>query len=460
MVITLDKHKRPLGHCTERAARKLMEQRRAVIYRYFPMVIIIKDLDARVVKPSHNYRIKLDLGAKVTGLTVVEDDRVILFMQIEHRGEQVVDNLRTRNQVRRNRRSRETGYRKPKFKKGKYESPRPEGWMPPSQHSIGDNVIVWVNRIIRYLGPCDVSVEMVKFDTQLLQNHNIEGEQYQHGTLYGYELKEYLKEKYANTCQYCGGLTNDHRLEWEHKIPRSRGGSDSVDNATLACHTCNNAKGDRTPDEWLAEMKKVVKPSDLILRRIECTEKVVKGETVGKGLRYAAWCNTTRWYIWNAIKSSGGVTSMEYSTGGRTAYNRNQLGVAKDHHLDAMCVGKTNPEKGYRGTSQLVLYVRAEGRGSRLRGKLNNCGIIVTKWKDNTKRQNGFQTGDIVKADIPDGKYKGSYTGRVTIRHSNTFMLKVRGLKRFDVNIKHLTLRQHVDGYSYAYGKPKEKDVG
>jgi hypothetical protein len=39
-----------------------------------------------------------------------------------------------------------------------------------------------------------VSPELVKFDTQLMQNSNISGVQYQQGTLAGYELREYLLE--------------------------------------------------------------------------------------------------------------------------------------------------------------------------------------------------------------------------------------------------------------------------
>ena len=453
MVITLDKHKKPLGHCTEKRARKLLKKRRACVYRYYPFTIIMMDLDVRNIRPKHSYRIKIDPGAKHTGITVVEDDRVILFMQVEHRGDQVAEHLKTRSAARRNRRNRETPYRRCKYKNGRNaKTPRPEGWLPPSQKSIVSNIVTWVNRLGRYLGPRDVSIESVKFDTQLMENPDISGEAYQQGTLYGYELKEYLKEKYASTCQYCGGKTDDHRLEWEHMIPRSRGGSDSIKNATLACHTCNQEKGNRTPEEWLSDLQSMKRPSELDKTRMECIKRTLSGKTTGKGLRYAAWANITRWRLANDIWSIPSVKSIEISTGGRTAYNRHVLGVLKDHHLDAMCVGRHIPKNGYRSTNQLVLYVKAMGRGTRLRGGLDKCGIIENKWTDRRKRFAGLQTGDIVHATIPNGKYAGSYTGRIMIRKSESHDIRCvdGGLVTGTKNTIY-TVRQRSDGYTYSY---------
>lgn len=51
------------------------------------------------------------------------------------------------------------------------------------------------------------------------------------------------------TCRYCG-----HKVSMphaDHIIPRSRGGSDHVDNLATSCPDCNRRKGARTPDEWL-----------------------------------------------------------------------------------------------------------------------------------------------------------------------------------------------------------------
>jgi 5-methylcytosine-specific restriction endonuclease McrA len=73
----------------------------------------------------------------------------------------------------------------------------------------------------------------VKFDTQLMENPDISGIEYQQGELAGYEVREYLLSKWGRKCAYCSktGLP----LQIEHIIPRSRGGSDRVSNLTLAC---------------------------------------------------------------------------------------------------------------------------------------------------------------------------------------------------------------------------------
>ena len=63
MVFTLDKRKQPLGHCTPKRARQLIEKGRACVYRYFPFTIILKDIDIRELVVEHCYKIKLDPGS-------------------------------------------------------------------------------------------------------------------------------------------------------------------------------------------------------------------------------------------------------------------------------------------------------------------------------------------------------------------------------------------------------------
>lgn len=107
MVIALDRNKRPLGFMGERRCRILLERKRAVLYRYFPTIVILKDVDARKLSGLSSYRIKIDPGAKYTGIAIVRDDtnEFMYAMQIEHRGEQIKKNLDTRRNARGDRRS-------------------------------------------------------------------------------------------------------------------------------------------------------------------------------------------------------------------------------------------------------------------------------------------------------------------------------------------------------------------
>lgn len=55
-------------------------------------------------------------------------------------------------------------------------------------------------------------------------------------------------------CSYCGRKCNTGNYHKDHVIPVSRGGSDSIDNLTIACQECNYAKSDMLPDEFFAFM--------------------------------------------------------------------------------------------------------------------------------------------------------------------------------------------------------------
>lgn len=408
------------------------------------------DADVENFRNILTYRIKIDPGSKHTGIAVVcnETGDVMLYMQIEHRGEQVKKNLDARKGARRNRRSRETRYRRPKFRPGReQETARPDGWLPPSVKSTADSVISWVRRLSRWIRITECSFEAVRFDSQLMDNPEVEGAEYQHGTLFGTELREYLLEKCGHTCQYCGGKSGDTVLEWEHIRPKSRGGSDSVKNATLSCRRCNSEKGSMTPDEWSEKIasKKVL--SELDRARLNGIEDVKAG-TAKVSNRYSAWAGSCRRYIERFLFGMFG--EVECSSGGKTKYNRTEvLHLPKDHHYDALCVGAV-PEGGYRDrTNGWVLMTKATGRGSRFRGLTNSCGIITVKFRDRSKTCRGFMTGDIVRADVPKGKHIGRHTGRITIRKSGTFALAGTDGVRRDVNCRCMTVLQKADGYNY-----------
>ncbi len=454
MVIALDKNKRPLGFITERRARKLMEKKRACLYRVFPAVVIIKDVDARKLSVPE-CRVKIDPGSKYTGIAIVRTDtnEVMFYAQIEHRGVSIHEAMLTRSQTRRNRRTRETRYRRCKFKKGEYDSSRKKGWLPPSVKSVADNITSWVKTLKKYVNITSCSFEAVRIDTQLMDNPGIEGIEYQQGELFGYEVKEYLLDKYQHECQYCHGKSKDPVLEWEHKTPKSRGGSNSMKNATLACHTCNSDKDDRTPEEWLKALKASGKTDELTEARIEGIQNVIDGKTGGSN-RYCAWVTSTRRYAEKYLYDEFGEDSVECSSGGRTKYNRITLGLPKDHHYDALSVG-TVPGEGYIDrTNGYVLYIKAMGRGNRLRGNINKCGIIVTKYKDNAKTYKGFMTGDIVTANVPDNyKHHGRMYGRIAIRKTGNFDIKEPDKKKHNVKCDFCKVIQKADGYNYHYGK-------
>ena len=64
-------------------------------------------------------------------------------------------------------------------------------------------------------------------------------------------------------CQYCG--SHQKPLTVDHVLPKNRGGEDSWENLVCACVTCNNRKGNRTPEEArMPLLRRPQRPSHLI----------------------------------------------------------------------------------------------------------------------------------------------------------------------------------------------------
>jgi len=57
-----------------------------------------------------------------------------------------------------------------------------------------------------------------------------------------YALRWQIFERDNFTCQYCGQSAPNVKLEIDHKIPISEGGTDNHDNLTTSCYACNRGK--------------------------------------------------------------------------------------------------------------------------------------------------------------------------------------------------------------------------
>lgn len=265
---------------------------------------------------------------------------------------------------------------------------------------------------------------------QALQNPEVSGVEYQQGTLFGYELREYLLEKWGRQCAYCDA--KDLPLQIEHIRPKAQGGSNRASNLTLACQCCNQKKAARSVEEFLGKDKKrLVK----ILADAQ------------KPLRDAAAVNATRWALASALKATG--LPVELASGGRTKFNRCTLDVPKTHALDAACVGKVDALKNWQCPT---LTIKATGRGSYQRTRLNKFGF-PRGYLMRKKRVHGFGTGDMVRAVVPSGVKAGIHTGRVAIRASGSFNIQGhqdgKSVVVQGIGHKHCRLIQRSDGYGY-----------
>lgn len=419
MIFVLNKNKKPLSPCSNAVARKLLKQGKAVIHKRYPFTIRLKELKKTTEENNkeQEYRLKIDYGSRYTGLAILNNNNVLWLAQLWHKTD-IKSKLDARRGHRRFRRNK-LRYRKARFLN---RGNKKKKWIPPSLQSRVDNIQSWVNRLRKICPLTHISYENVKFDSQLMKNPDISGVEYQQGTLMGYEIREYLLEKFNRKCIYCG---KEHiPLEIEHIIPKSRGGSNRIDNLGIACYECNQKKGNKTAEEF----------------GYHNIQKQVK-----KSLKDSALVNSTRWKIYGVLIKTG--LKIECGTGALTKMNRINHKLPKDHHYDACCIGKSTPKKLYFKTNK-VLYIKNIGRGNYQRTTLDKYGF-PRAYLPRQKYFFGFMSGDMVKAIVTKGKRKGTYIGSIACRNNGSFNINLLKGRVQGINYKYCNIIQKSDGYKY-----------
>jgi 5-methylcytosine-specific restriction endonuclease McrA len=420
-VLVIDTNRKPLNPCKPGVARSLLKSGKAKVFRRFPFTIV---LNKTVESNPEPMQLKIDPGSKVTGLALLQGERVVWGGEITHRGQQIKDSLESRRALRRGRRNRKTRYRQARF----FNRTRPKGWLAPSlQHRV-ETTLTWVNRLRRYVPITGISQELVRFDLQQMENPEISGLEYQQGTLFGYELREYLLNKWDRKCAYCGA--ENIPLQVEHIHPKAKGGTNQVSNLCLACEPCNIKKGTQDIEVFLKKKPDVLKQVLSIAKR---------------PLKDAAAVNSTRWALFNRLKETG--LPVETGSGGKTKYNRCRLELPKHHYVDAACVGNV-------GDLQILItqpiLIKATGHGTRQMCGTDKYGF-PTRHRSRTQIHKGFQTGDIVRAAVTSGKKIGTYAGRVLCRATGSFDIATKMGRISGISHKYCSQVHQKDGYNYAF---------
>ncbi len=236
-----------------------------------------------------------------------------------------------------------------------------------------------------------------------LQNPEIKGIEYQQGELHGYEVREYLLEKWKHKCAYCG--KSNTPLEIEHIIPKIRGGTDRVSNLTLACHKCNQKKGNQTAAEFgNPEIQKKAKQT----------------------LKATTFMNIVRWRLVNTLK-------CDWTYGYITKHARIKLGLEKSHVNDAFVIagGTTqNRTKAYKLTQ-----TRRNNRSIQTNRKGFKPSIRKQRYK--------LQPNDLVKYLKILYKVKGIHS------YGKYVILVDKVGKLVDINVKILELVKHGKGIQF-----------
>ena len=429
MVFVLDKSKKPLDMISHAKARILLKNKQAVVHKVYPFTIRLRDNSA--VSKDRTYTVKVDPGSKHTGIAIVDDkDAVVMLAELEHRGHIIKKSLDSRRMVRRHRRNRNTRYRPARF----LNRTKPKGWLAPSVKSRADNVINFIKKYKKLLNINKVMIENVSFDVaQMSSDDCLIGTGYQQGNLYQNELRSFIFNRSNNQCVYCGAKAE----EIDHIIARAKGGTNSLYNLVASCRACNEKKSNLSLKNFGKIMNKDY--SHLEPKKLPKDASIVQ---------------SARNYMVKEVAKLISDTTIHDAW--MTKYNRNQLGLPKEHYYDALSVGEI-PSK-FNFLTDKVLVISAKGRGSRQMCRMDKFGFPRTSAKA-SKSVKGFQTGDIVKAVVPKGLKQGEYLGRVAVRSNRNFDIKTKTKTVEGIGYKYCQIVQRCDGYLYSYKQRKNNKL-
>ena len=325
-VPVLDRHGLPLAPARPSRVRHWLESGRATeVWVKGIFAVQLHDRDAATSTTDH-FAFNMDPG-ETTGIAITHESpdgkrrTIVGAYEHQHRNRDIHRELSSRRNCRRSRRYR-LRRRPARFNNRANNSA--EGWLPPSVKNLVDDTEVLVQTMLRLYPISKIRVEYLRFDTQLMQNPNIQGVEYQRGTLLGWHLRHYILHRDHWQCQYCDQLsTKNHPLTLDHVIPESRGGPTVVGNLVAACQQCNNKKTNRSLAGFLAN-----EPERLA--------KIQKQVDQLATLTSAGHLNSVMPAMLRVLENTG--LPVTISDGASTAYTRDQLDIPKSHVNDAACL--------------------------------------------------------------------------------------------------------------------------
>lgn len=304
--------------------RRLLRDGKAVVVRREPFTIRLLHDTTEFTQPI---TLGVDAGTGHVGLSATTDKKELFSAEATLRRD-IQNLLATRRESRRSRRQRKTRYRAPRFDNRR----RAEGWLAPSVRQAVQSHLALIRKVHSILPVTETVIEVAQFDTQLLKNPDIQGEQYQQGEQLGFwNVREYVLFRDGHTCQHCHGKSGDKVLNVHHIESRQTGG-DAPNNLITLCETCH-----KSYHRGALQLK---------VRR-------------GASLRDAALMSIMRWKVYNRAKEEFGNVRMTH--GYITKNTRIQCGLEKSHAVDARCISG-NPAATPSDTLWLMRQRRRHNR--------------------------------------------------------------------------------------------------
>ena len=323
--------------------RRMLKDGRAVTTGHKPGFTIRLTYALPDQKTPHTQKVELceDTGYQHIGVSVKSAKHEYVHMQVDTLADEK-NHHDAQRRYRRTRRSR-LRYRAPRFD-NRTHSKKP-GWIAPSLQHKADIHVRLVSTFQKVLPIRDVYLEVGTFDTQVLEAKEKglpipEGSDYQHGARYGIAtLREAVFYRDGYKCQCCGKGIKDSRILRVHHIGYWKTPSDHTDRmgnlitVCTKCHTAANHKPGGKLFGWEPKMKP---------------------------LTGAAFMNTVRWKIVQAVKNLDSSLAVHTTYGAYTKLSRRDHSITKTHANDAYCMGKFQPR--HRAAEQLLKKKRRNNR--------------------------------------------------------------------------------------------------
>ena len=410
----------PLMPCTQKKARILLKEGKAVIYKYDPFTIQLTYATGETKQDCH---IGIDTGSKHIGMAITSENKVLLKGEIELR-QDVKSNIDTKHIYRRSRRNRKTRYRQPRFLNRK----RSDKWLPPSLQNRVDHTFHWIDTFCSLVSDPILHIEVGKFDTAKMINPEINGVDYQHGQTYGFFEERYFVFARDNyTCQCCG-KSKDKILQTHHIIYRSNGGTDRVDNLITVCTDCHTSKNHQKGGilyKWQEQHKKV------------------------KQYKEPPFMNAIRKRIFARYPNA------HTTYGSETTPHRKELGLEKTHYNDAITISGITNIKEDPKEWLLIKQFRKKKRSlheatARKGRKEPNC--FQKRNSKNTPFYRGFYLNDKVKVfgHGQIGYITGFTSGGAYVKNVDGEYITIPNKSYKQVSIKYLKLLSHNNNWQYV----------
>ena len=376
---------------SRRRARKLLKAGKAVIHKHRPFTVRLTYESEKHTQPIE---LCMDTGSEHIGISIKSDKHEYVHAQYDN----LSDETERHNAQRMYRRTRRNRLR---YRKARFDNRRkPEGWTAPGIAHKKENHIRLFEMYAEVCPITSAVLEVGQFDPAAMQALEegtvLKGIDYQSGKKYQLaNTREavFVRDRY--TCQVCGKSVKDGAvLAVHHIIPRSKGGTNRLNNLLTVCTGCHTSRNHK-PGGKLHGLKPVTGT-----------------------LKDAAYMNIVRWQMINALREEFPEIEVFHTYGSYTKAHRRELGqLAKTHANDAYAMGEFHPKHRHQEE-----HFKKRRRNNRVLSKFYDAKYLDVR--DHTIKK-GDQLGcNRTKRNVPRNNpnsgrmFRGHQisTGRVSVR--------------------------------------------